>query len=1101
MGLLTWGGVAVFSPASGEGNASSDQRPVAASAFEVSYAGAASRLPARQSSGKDGKEGTANPESTEQVRDWARFGLAAYLGMGTGSLRDASYDTLPVRDAGFDGLVRQPTGPGRSLFDSRSNTLHVLVPRDDRHKARTVGLQIDQHRTDAGSDARTVQVYEYTLQPGARTVLFTPHRPAPTAQVRARYGFVTQRVDTAAGLKDFLARTDRLSSLRTSGHEITASGWRWGGRPPVDFEDVSALQRAYSATYGASPGFSLDPKRAKGAPDIRAAFPGLKPELADGIAAGKPPAGLAEKVKNALFKGADAATLRQAGLPTDRTQLWDLYEVLQGGPAYAQARYDGPLAGTKVGMTLFYADYVAKHWVTGAGAGVPSKAVGGFVADPQADIPWSECARTRDHESARLWFGQNTSGFSYSGDRVDIGAQPTRLFARSNTDGAEVEPSYAMGRGLRWWDQHYQDVADYEPQYGRLDEIMRWSGALDWLRGRQDGSALPRPGSDRITSDLRFKDWYAHNDRLRERGRIAFVSPPSAGEEALHNAASKTYKQCGYLNIKGGVTLADGLALSSGHERRPDLPYGVRRAGLFDPASTYDGATGEGRITQVWKDTGRKVTDSVRRTFSRGKHGSANVRTVGGHRNVYPLGDVERVQDGNAGREVGSEISAGGDVARQSVELNGRPLGRMTAARTGGVVEVRWERGLMDRYRSAAGTIQKRMAGGQGGGAPPGADDVPYGYKDGDGHPQYKMGGKGDPWLSVVKGSAAAGAVAALRLGEPKQGGGGADFSTAALVPPDRGGPGSPRGPPGDGWFEVTPPSGDGPAMAAPAKRPRDDGSAIRVEAAGGVAHVYDVGGRPRAEANDPVVGLNGTETGAAFLRDFSRVRTALNEAGQAGDGLSRAVALGPDGSDGFALAGPGRKAVLVTPHDKWAGKLYQALAGDASVAGPLIRLTKDDGPRHIGKNSLTLAKDKKPRTMRLGEAVRKHPGDLYVSSRLDAQAFGGRPGFPAGPPAHDVTVVVVEARVDRERGSDESDTARPDAYRFRGEEWTRVGPGGGDSGNGASGNGGGSGGGSGGGTGGGGAGGGSRAQRVPLTGTVVLACTPHESDRLCDDQ
>jgi hypothetical protein len=53
--------------------------------------------------------------------------------------------------------------------------------------------------------------------------------------------------------------------------------------------------------------------------------------------------------------------------------------LLAGRPAYSQARYDGRLEGTKVGMTLFYNDHMAKDWVSGVGTGVPTTAVGGFI--------------------------------------------------------------------------------------------------------------------------------------------------------------------------------------------------------------------------------------------------------------------------------------------------------------------------------------------------------------------------------------------------------------------------------------------------------------------------------------------------------------------------------------------------------------------------------------------------------------------------------------------------------------------------------------------------------------------------------------------------
>src|SRR5260370_37882006 len=115
--------------------------------FVVSYAGAAGWL-SRLSSA----------EAQEHLRDWARLGLASHLGLDTTRLRAASYDTLPVRHAGFAGLARQDIGPGRYVYDGKG-VLHILVPRGDPHEARTVGLLLDQYRADAGAGAPQLQVH------------------------------------------------------------------------------------------------------------------------------------------------------------------------------------------------------------------------------------------------------------------------------------------------------------------------------------------------------------------------------------------------------------------------------------------------------------------------------------------------------------------------------------------------------------------------------------------------------------------------------------------------------------------------------------------------------------------------------------------------------------------------------------------------------------------------------------------------------------------------------------------------------------------------------------------------------------------------------
>jgi hypothetical protein len=66
----------------------------------------------------------------------------------------------------------------------------------------TIGLLIDQHRSDAGSDPQQVQVHHYQIRSGAQTIELTSGKPALTSEVR---------VDEAKGLTDYLAKTRHLA--------------------------------------------------------------------------------------------------------------------------------------------------------------------------------------------------------------------------------------------------------------------------------------------------------------------------------------------------------------------------------------------------------------------------------------------------------------------------------------------------------------------------------------------------------------------------------------------------------------------------------------------------------------------------------------------------------------------------------------------------------------------------------------------------------------------------------------------------------------------------------------------------------------------------
>ncbi|MGO1051317.1 hypothetical protein [Crossiella sp. CA198] len=228
---------------------------------------------------------------------------------------------------------------------------------------------------------------------------------------------------------------------------------------------------------------------------------------------------------------------------------------------------------------------------------------------------------------------------SYSPTGLAIGARATRLFSRADgAGGTEVEPSYSFARGLNWWDRNYLQVADYEPQFTRADQLMRWSAALEWLttqgRGRIAMSAPEiEPGS--------FADWYARHDELRERGPLAVVAPPSAAGEAVLPIPSETTESCGLYRISGGVSLADGLTRSRGKPAGTEaLPEGIRRASPLDPAKTQvDPATGSARFDRVSRDNQGEIADRTTVDLRRGPDGSS-VRITGTPRESVPFAEA-----------------------------------------------------------------------------------------------------------------------------------------------------------------------------------------------------------------------------------------------------------------------------------------------------------------------------------------------------------------------------------------------------------------------------------------------------------------------------
>ncbi|MCP2243675.1 hypothetical protein [Lentzea aerocolonigenes] len=924
--------------------------------FVVSFAAAESAL------------GDDEAERREQIRDWARFGLAARLDVDTGGMRDAFFDTFPIRDNGFSDLARQPTGPGRALF--HGDTLHLLVPRDDVNDKRTAGLLLDQHRTDTGSDPAQVQVHRYEIRD--HTIVITDENPQSANDFRTRNGYITKKINDE--LDEFLSAAKHLSTLEIRDGEVHAGGWNWPG-PDVTAQDITVLQRAYSRHE--QPGFSLDPpKKIPTREDVRAVLKNVPQQTVDLLLDGQADAALVEA---GVFDEVSSEKLKAAGLPTDRTDLWTMLNHITNHPLYNEARYDGGIAGTEVGMTLFYTDLIAKQWVDGVGDGVPT--ISGFVPDSNAATPPSHCETSAGEESGRLWFGQNDKAFSFNGDKASIGAQSTRLFSRSDGAEGEVEPSYAFGRGLRWWDEHYQSVADHEAQYARLDQIMRWSGALEWLASK--GKRLPETEP---ATDLRFTDWYTRHQDLKERGDIRPVQPPSATQEAVLTKPSKAFKDCGFYHVRGGVSLGDGIA-RTGDGFRADLPEPVRRAGPKDETSALD--NGNGKITEVTVAK-REVVDKVERTINTAD-GTATVKTTASGRQVVPLGEL-KVMRTNV-RQLATTLKADRARIDYRVDYQGNHLGTLVAEKTRSFISLSWAKGVVNRMVQALQPLQRGKSLN---------DNVFYSQRDANGQTQHRVGGKDDPWLTI--GPDAPADTFTVRAGVP-DGRGIVSHLLAGL---------NPRAPP-TGEFMTLKPTRDGPPIAEFGNAP-PTGTPIQVRTPDGRSSQLHVDGNQVTVAtSDPLLGHNGEVEGAAMLSDIAHVLATRTET----NGLLQAVRFGDIG----AMIGR-HEIFLSPPGHQWSTRVLEALGGKATM-----RVT-DGKAIHVDQSSLHRVSTRK---LTMSEVLNSPSTTIYLNESFRATLSTKDGPVAADALNQDMTVTV------REVSADQQQAVPADVRVHRDAEWIRV--------------------------------------------------------------
>jgi hypothetical protein len=295
---------------------------------------------------------------------------------------------------------------------------------------------------------------------------------------------------------------------------------------------------------------------------------------------------------NALLKYYEFKKMTQVfsalGLTSSTTTLavLDFYE---SDTRVQCARYEG-LAGTRVGMTLFYTDLLAKLWEsTDFGHSAPIAEVPGFLSSPQIDLSPELQEEIAANSDTRIWFGAQASGVS----RTSRVAHPGLLFdhrlsrvyaagSDPSNPGVESQPAEDSRRTLGWWDRHFEDIADYEQEYHRQNQIMKWSLVTATLVDSDLGGAL---GRVTVSRDEQFTSWHqANRARLRFSETLPRVTQSITGRECIPLLSSYPFHSLGVDEnvIVGGVTTPGRAAALHVPVADVARPLGARTAAAAD---------------------------------------------------------------------------------------------------------------------------------------------------------------------------------------------------------------------------------------------------------------------------------------------------------------------------------------------------------------------------------------------------------------------------------------------------------------------------------------------------------------------------------------
>jgi len=235
---------------------------------------------------------------------------------------------------------------------------------------------------------------------------------------------------------------------------------------------------------------------------------------------------------------------------------------------YQTARYDGRVRGTGLAMILFYTDLTAKLWALDYNGLAPRSGIAGFRALSTIKVPKLYWADFVKFSKTRLWFGLRQEGFEMNENDIIFAPVAARVYAASSDPlfpGRESTPNYQSREFLGWWDAHYAEVADYEPYYYKLNELLKWSCLMMVIREKRS-HALDFLSEAPVRRSFNFEDWYRDAPGLRNRTELPFTNKAGfhGGAECFKMLSSAGYPLMGFTYfISGGVSLASSRDLRS----------------------------------------------------------------------------------------------------------------------------------------------------------------------------------------------------------------------------------------------------------------------------------------------------------------------------------------------------------------------------------------------------------------------------------------------------------------------------------------------------------------------------------------------------------
>jgi hypothetical protein len=580
-------------------------------------------------------------ERKDQYRDWLLFAAVSAFQPSVEDYNKIVFDLPTTRHGYMRPVGNFEFGETRSRFIGDGRVLAVIPAARSVDERKDLLAHIaDEHRKSQGGEFSRLIVIEYELDSSYRPGMLTRREDVEYALLySAEYGYHEKEIAKLRDLEQFMAVVDDLTAVKKVPNGLVLGGRKILNRKyrPISVEQVATIWQSEKQIQEAEialadfkgrwehrtyrRGDETQRQRLQGEHDrewnaltkrLKAGRSDLKPVGGSGFSLDI--GGDGRKLSEALESWQSSKALSAS----QKFTVSNLSQVLAGGNMipfiqfthwmevkgdrryarelkqlerehlYQAARYDGDLQGTEVGMILFYTDLLAKLWTIDFINSSPRRdRMPDFVDHPTAPDSLIYLEERNKLDSGRLWFGESNFGFQIADmkNAVYLARNATRLYsAATDPDhpGKEVESSASMAAPIDWWNDHYEEVARYEQEYERLNQVMKWSIVISWLNEQNEGARLSFLDNVHVDRSKVFPDWVSSHPQLRfQRWRdVGFY-------EAGHNGTRTESLPVLWGPVTGGgVSLASKEGIAKRGPISVDVEKTLRRSNLAYATST-----------------------------------------------------------------------------------------------------------------------------------------------------------------------------------------------------------------------------------------------------------------------------------------------------------------------------------------------------------------------------------------------------------------------------------------------------------------------------------------------------------------------------------